>query len=82
MNTAFPEHLGLDLIVNEASQVKCKCRRCTASSNHNCGRSVHHEVKFPVYFSEHFKSTEGVEGKFPVIITAFEIVSLVSFCVF
>ena len=82
MNIAFPEHLGLDLTVNEVLQVKSKCWRYTASSNHNFGGSVQHEMKFPVYFCEHLKSIEGVESKFPVIIAALKIISLVSFCLF
>lgn len=82
MNITFPEHLGLDLIVNQVLQVKCKRWRYTASSNHNFGSSVHHEMKFPVYFCEHFKPTEGVESKFPVIVAAVKIISVVSFCLF
>lgn len=75
MNIAFPEHLGLDSVVNEVLQVKCKCWMYTASSSHNSGGSVHHEMKFPVYLCERFKCTEGVEGKFPVIIAALKIIS-------
>lgn len=74
MSITFPERLGLDLIVNKVLQVKCKCERYAARSNHNFGGSVHHKMKCPVYFCENFKSTEGVESKFAVIISAFKII--------
>lgn len=82
ISITFPEHLGLDLIGNEVTPVKCKRWRYTASSSHNSGGSVRDEVKFPVSSCELFKPTEGAESKFPVIIAALKKIPPVSFCLF
>lgn len=68
MNITFPEHLGLDLIVNKDLKVKHECWVYAANSSHSGGASVYREMKLTGYFYERFKSTEGAESKFPVII--------------